>query len=134
GFWLAFVFTVLPMFTITAGKVTTAGNSLVGMLGADAATGVGVFLLGWTIFTLYMFVGTFRLNGALIAVFFFLLLTFVALTAGWLMGGSTGNSLMWIQIGGWLGIITSLLAWYTGAAFVLADVNSSVKLPLFPVS
>ena len=35
----------------------------------DAKKAVGIFLLGWTIFTLYMLVCTLRLNGMLIAVF-----------------------------------------------------------------
>ena len=108
------------------------GKSLVDLIGTDAATGVGVFLLGWTIFTALMFLGTFRLNGALVAVFGFLTLTFLALTIGWL-GGGPGTNVTWINIGGWLGIITAVAAWYTAIAGVLASTNSAIKLPTFPM-
>jgi uncharacterized protein len=123
AFWLALGFTLMPLF---------GGKSLVDLIGTDAATGVGVFLLGWTIFTALMFLGTFRLNGALVAVFGFLTLTFLALTIGWLGGGPATN-VTWINIGGWLGIITALLAWYTALAGVLASTNSAIRLPTFPM-
>ncbi len=123
GFWLALGFTLMPLF---------GGKNLVELIGTDAATGVGVFLLGWTIFTALMFLGTLRLNGALVAVFGLLTLTFLALTVGWL-GGGPASSATWIQIGGWLGIITALAAWYTALAGVLAGVNSAIRLPTFPM-
>ena len=50
--------------------------------GADAKTGVGFFLLGWTIFTVYMTVAALRTTSALFGVFVLLSLTFVCLTAG----------------------------------------------------
>jgi len=130
GFWLAVAFTLAPLF---------GGKSLVDLASggvlAEAATGVGLFLLGWTIFTFLMFLGTFRLSGALIGVFGFLTLTFLALTIGWLQGVPTigSSSLTWVNIGGWLGIITALVAWYTAAAGVLASTNSMIKLPTFPM-
>ena len=46
--------------------------------GADAKTGVGFFLLGWTIFTVYMTVAAFRTTSALFGVFVLLSLTFCA--------------------------------------------------------
>jgi succinate-acetate transporter protein len=128
AFWLALGFTLMPVFTTSAGP----GKNLVDLIGTDAATGVGVFLLGWTIFTALMFLGTFRLNGALVTVFGLLTLTFLALTVGWL-GGGPASSATWIQIGGWLGILTALAAWYTALAGVLAGVNSAIRLPTFPM-
>jgi len=98
-------------------------------LGVANATGVGYYLLGWTIFTGLMFLGTFKLSGALIAVFGVLFLTFLFLAIGFL-GGSTGI----IQFGGWLGIVTAILAWYTAIAGVLESTNSAIKLPTFPMS
>ena len=66
--------------------------------GADAAKGVGVFLLGWTIFTIYMTVAAWRTTSALFAVFVVLTLTFVCLTAADLGGMSSLT-----RVGGWLG-------------------------------
>ena len=56
--------------------------------GTDAGKGVGVFLLAWTIFTLYMMVVASRISGVLFMLFATLLLTFAFLTVGEL-GSST---------------------------------------------
>lgn len=117
GFWLALGLVLLPP------------TGLAAALGKDLGTALGVFLLGWTIFTGMMFLGTLRSNGALIAVFFFLFLTFLALTIG-----ALGATTTWSQIGGWLGILTALLAWYTALAGVLASTKSAFQLPVFPMS
>jgi succinate-acetate transporter protein len=117
GFWLAVGLVLLPPTGIAAA------------LGKDLGTALGVFFLGWTIFTGMMFLGTLRSNLALIAVFFFLFLTFLGLTIGALGATST-----WTQIGGWLGIVTALVAWYTALAGVLASTKSAFQLPTFPMS
>ena len=77
-------------------------------------TAFGYFLLGWTIFTGIMLLGSLRINWALIAVFAALFLTFLSLAVAELGGGSTFGIL-----GGWLGILTALLAWYTALAGLL---------------
>ncbi len=86
----------------------------------------GFFLLGWTVFTLIMFLGTLKSNGALIALFGLLLLTFLFLTIGE-FGGGTGT------LGGYLGILTALVAWYTALAGVLSSSRSAFTLPVFPM-
>src|SRR5229473_3044161 len=120
GFWMALGFVLLPPTGILA--ALTADKAV--------ASGLTVFLLGWTIFTVLMFLATLRSSLALMGVFFFLSLTFLALTIGWLAGPSTA----WIQIGGWLGIITALIAWYTALAGVLGAGKAMFTLPTFPRS
>lgn len=122
GFWISLGFVLLPIF---------GGKSLAELAGGQA---VGVFLLGWTIFTGLMFLGTFKLNVALFAVFFFLFLTFLALTIGALNPSAQINSTGVTIYGGWLGLITAGLAWYTALAQILSGTNSWIKLPLFPLS
>jgi len=117
AFWIAVGFSLMPLFS---------GKSVVELAGGSTA--LGVFFLGWTIFTALMFLGTFRLNGALVAVFGFLTLTFLFLTIG-ALGGASGMT----TLGGWLGIITAALAWYTALAGVLASTNSAIRLPTFPM-
>jgi uncharacterized protein len=90
---------------------------------------VGTFLLVWTIFTLYMFVASLRLTWAHVALFGFLLLAFAALTAGAYMSSNGLNVL-----GGWLGIVTAVVAWYLAAALVINSTYKRVVLPVFPVS
>lgn len=77
-------------------------------------TAFGFFLLGWTIFTGLMFFGTLRINMALMAVFGLLFLTFLALAVAELGGGSIFGT-----IGGWLGILTAIAAWYTALSGIL---------------
>jgi succinate-acetate transporter protein len=119
AFWISVGFTLTPFF---------GGKSIGDLLGANLGTALGVYFLGWTIFTAIMFLGTFRLSGALIAVFGFLTLTFLFLTIGALGGASSMTT-----FGGWLGLITAVLAWYTALAQVLSATNSAIKLPLFPI-
>jgi len=123
GFWLAFAVIILPPTGVAASLVAAKALS----------QGVGVFLLGWTIFTGMMLIATFRINGALIAVFTLLFLTFLALTIGWLAGVGTDTWKTWVQIGGWLGIVTALAAWYTALAGVLSSVKL-MNLPTLPMS
>lgn len=90
-------------------------------------TAFGFFLLGWTIFTGLMFLGTLRTNLALMGVFLFLFLTFLALAIGALGAGPAFNVL-----GGWLGIITAIIAWYTALAGLLASGKSAFTVPVWP--
>ena len=120
GFWLAVAVTLTPAFNVIGGY---------GGLTPAFHTAFGYFLLSWTIFTLLMFLGTLRSNLALMGVFLFLFLTFLALSLGELGAGA-----VWGQIGGWLGIITALIAWYTALAGVLASSKSMFTLPVGPRS
>lgn len=92
---------------------------------ADAHTATGLFLLAWTVFTAYMWLASLRTNGVVAAVFSALLLTFLLLAVGALGGNATIS-----HIGGWLGLLTAVLAWYGSAAGV---VNSTWKRTVLPV-
>lgn len=115
AFWLSLWY----LFTYAVPKIPAA----------DLAAAVGTFLLVWTVFTFYMWVGSFRLNGALLALFTALLATFIFLTIGAYSGGST-----WTKIGGWLGIITAIIAWYTAAAVVVNFTFGRAVLPVYPLA
>jgi uncharacterized protein len=91
----------------------------------DAARGVGVYLLAWTIFTAYMFVCSTRTNGAIMAVFGLLTLTFLFL----FLGEYTTTSGL-TKLGGWLGMATAIVAWYTSMAGVM---NGTARRPILPV-
>jgi succinate-acetate transporter protein len=113
AFWLAFWYLVAHV------KLDASPS--------DAAKGVGFFLLGWTIFTAYMLICSLRTNGVLVAVFGFLTLTFLALTLGKLTGGTGFTTL-----GGYLGLITAVLAWYGSLAGVRNSFGSGTSFPVFP--
>ena len=91
---------------------------------ADAEKGIGVFLLAWTIFTLYMTLAALRTSPILVIVFVTLSITFVLLTVGAFAGSSTIS-----QLGGWFGLLTAFEAWYASAAGVTA---ATFKKPILP--
>ena len=91
---------------------------------ADAEKGIGVFLLAWTIFTLYMTLAALRTSPILVLVFVTLSLTFLALTVGAFAGNATIS-----HLGGWLGLLTAVEAWYASAAGVTAATFGRPILP-----
>ena len=122
GFWLALGLVLLPPTGLEAALIKEA----------TLPQALGAFLLGWTIFTGLMLIGALRSNVALIALFAALFLTFLALTIGYLVIAGGGYGFAWIQIGGWLGIITALIAWYTALAGLLASGKAMFTLPVWP--
>lgn len=90
------------------------------------AVGVGIFLLGWTIFTAYMLVAVLRVNLALTVTFAVLVIAFVALTIGDL-AGATGAT----RVGGWFGLAAAAAAWYTSFAGLLNGVSGREVLPVW---
>ncbi|MEU4673063.1 acetate uptake transporter [Amycolatopsis sp. NPDC023774] len=98
-------------------------------LGTSAATATGLFLLAWTIFTAYLTVAAARVNGAVLAVLVFLTLTFLFLTIAELAAAPVMG-----QVGGWLGLVTAVLAWYASFAGVTNFTWKRAVLPLFPLS
>src|SRR5579872_6082824 len=103
AFWISFY--VLNKFIVPGIKVPS-----------DVPIAVGVFLLGWTIFTAYMTVASFRVSGAVVAVFVLLTATFVLLTIG-----SFQNLEGVTKAGGWVGIATAAAAWYASFAGVVNE-------------
>jgi len=75
---------------------------------------VGWILLAFAIFNTYMLIFASQLNVAVFAVFLTLELTEIFLFWGILAGNST-----LVKVGGVVGIITALVAWYTSAAGVI---------------
>lgn len=97
-------------------------------LGDGATKAAGLFLLGWTIFTAYMTVAALQVNGAVLSVFVFLTLTFLALTVGELTGSKSIA-----HAGGYLGLLTAVLAWYTSFAGVTNFTFKRTVLPVVPL-
>jgi succinate-acetate transporter protein len=98
-----------------------------GLPAADAHTATGLFLLVFTIFTAYMFIASMRVSGAVALVFATLAATFVLLTIGNLSDTSSIT-----KIGGYLGIITAICAWYASFATVTNDTWKRTLLPTMP--
>jgi succinate-acetate transporter protein len=93
----------------------------------DVANGVGLYLLAWGIFTLYMTVASTRVSGAVLAVFVLLTLTYLLLA--W---GEFATSSGITKTGGWFGIATALAAWYASFAGVTNFTYKRTMLPTGP--
>jgi len=117
AFWISYY--VLVKFVLSGAPATT-----------DFNVTVGVFLLGWTIFTAYMTIAAFRVSGAVLLVFVLLTITFVFLT----IGAFHPLDHSWTKIGGWVGIATALAAWYASLAGVANETFKKVVFPTYPLS
>jgi succinate-acetate transporter protein len=94
---------------------------------SDVNKATGLYLLAWTIFTAYMTIAAVRVNLAVLGVFVALTLTFLALTIGEL---STTTSIT--KLGGWLGLITAVIAWYASFAGVTNATWRRTVVPVWP--
>jgi succinate-acetate transporter protein len=121
AFWLSFWWTLTHL---------PAGASLLNDL-----HGLGVYLIVWAIFTAYMTIGAIRVSGAVLTVFVLLTLAFIVLAVGFLSESTAAfaaNSNGWIHVGGWVGILTALAAWYASFAGVVNSTFKRVVIPTFP--
>jgi uncharacterized protein len=108
---------------------------LPGVAAADVSVAVGVFLLGWLIFTTYMILPASGVSGAVLAVFVLLALAFLLLTIGAFQQSLTATSPdVWTKAGGWVGVATAATAWYTSMAGVTNETMKKTVLPVFPLS
>ena len=72
-----------------------------------------------------MTIASFRVSGAVVAVFVLLTVTFVLLTIG-----AFDNMANITKAGGWVGMATAAAAWYASFAGV---VNETFKKPIVPI-
>jgi succinate-acetate transporter protein len=86
---------------------------------------LGWILLAFAIFNTYMLILSAEVNLAVFGVFLTLELTEIILFIGNFSVNSTT-----IHVGGYLGVITALVAWYTSAAGVSNGIGGKVRLPV----
>jgi hypothetical protein len=101
-----------------------------GVLDLTQAGGtIAVTLIAWGVFSLCMWVATFRLTKALWCVFLTLWITFFLLGFGDLLGAHRLT-----QAGGWIGLFCGLGAMYTSFALVTNSTFGKTVLPLGALS
>jgi uncharacterized protein len=86
---------------------------------------VGWILLAFAIFNTYMMLWALAVNWAVFAVFLTLEATEIILFAG-NFAASTGT----IKLGGYIGVLTALVAWYTSAAGVFNGMRGRAVIPV----
>jgi len=112
-FWISLVFILSPAQLLGA---SSTGASL------------SAYMFVWGLFSLFMFLGTLRLNGSLMFVFGTLVILFFLLSAGF---GWNNHDLL--KFAGYEGVLCGLSAMYASAATILNEVYGRVVLPVFPV-
>jgi succinate-acetate transporter protein len=113
GFWLS-----LGSFVIIA-SLTKLGEGL------NVDDSLGWFILGFAIFNSYMLLISALVNKAVFSVFLTLEITEILLVIGFMQADA--DIIKW---GGYVGIVTAAVAWYTSAAGVA---NSLSETPILPV-
>ncbi len=124
----ATAFTAYGMFWLTLVGIVLLPQTSLGKGLAPDAGAMGAFLLMWGLFTLFMLIGTLRLNRMLQVVFFTLTLLFFLLAIGEFSGSAAVT-----RFAGYEGILCGLSACYGSMALVLNEVFGRSVLPLGPV-
>ncbi len=121
GFWMG-----LGLFIILG---VDTSKWLAGYTGGDLTNALAWFLFAFAIFNTYMLIGSMRVNAAVFGVFLTLEITEILLVIGF-FNISHGGTEWWLHAGGWAGIVTAGVAWYTSAAGVWNGVAGRTLLPV----
>jgi uncharacterized protein len=116
GFWIG----LFLYFQLYGAKLATHPLTA-GLFAKD----VGWILLAFAIFNTYMLLWSTQVNMAVFGVFLTLELTEIILFIG-NFAGSSGT----VKFGGYVGVLTALVAWYTSAAGVANGMGGRISLPV----
>ncbi len=121
GFWMG-----LGLFIILG-----VGNAkwLAAYAAGDLTNALAWFLFAFAVFNTYMLIASMRVNTAVFMVFLTLEITEILLVIGF-FNISHGGTEWWLHAGGWAGIVTAGVAWYTSAAGVMNGVAGRGVLPV----
>ncbi|HYA52245.1 MAG TPA: acetate uptake transporter [Streptosporangiaceae bacterium] len=128
GFWIAIGLWALLVAPPPAGAGPVAAAAHAAAAGKD----LGWILLAFAIFNTYMLLWSTLLNWAIFAVFLTLEATEVVLFIGFF-----ANNTSVIKVGGYVGVLTALVAWYASAAIVVNTMRGGAQTlpvgkPLWP--
>jgi uncharacterized protein len=120
AFWISFYFIIQAAASVEK---------------TELFSGLGLYLWMWGIFTTYMFVASLRTSGAVAVVFLLLAITFIVLGIGnSALAGTTNVTNGTIKLGGYIGLITAIAAWYASMAAVVNSTFGRVLMPVFPLA
>jgi succinate-acetate transporter protein len=114
GLWVVLVARAAPTTPLAAAAYASA-------TGKD----LGWILLAWAIFNTYMLIFSSQANLAVFLVFLTLEATEVILFIGFFANSSGVH-----KFGGYIGILTAIVAWYTSAAGVLNGMKGRIVVPV----
>ena len=93
---------------------------------------IGWILLGFAVFTTYALILISQTNAALFTTFLLLWITLIILCIGFFNAGAALLPTTTIKIGGYLGVVTAAVAWYTSAAGMAAGMGGKLRFPVGP--
>lgn len=114
AFWISF----WALVTFFAGEIPAE----------HVGAALGLYLIAWGIFTLYMLVASLRTTAAIAVVFALLTVTFFLLGIG-----NANESEGLVEAGGWCGLATAAAAWYASFAAVTNSTFGRTVLPVKPL-
>jgi uncharacterized protein len=120
GFWIG-----LGIWVLLVANAGPTSPLLAASYAAKTGKDLGWILLAFAIFNTYMLIISTQVNTAVFLVFLTLEATEIILFIGF-FANSTGVH----KFGGYIGVLTALVAWYTSAALVL---NGMKGRPVVPV-
>jgi len=95
--------------------------------GKDAGNEVAWYLLIWGVFTFYMWIATLKGARPVMVVFLLLWITFLLLALG--KFGNAGEGTGLTQIGGYVGLLTAIAAFYASARAIINEAFGRELLP-----
>jgi uncharacterized protein len=116
GFWIG-----LFLYFNLVGKALVLHPATAPLFDKD----VGWILLAFAIFNTYMLLMATQVNAAVFGVFLTLEITEIILFIG-NFEGSSGT----VKVGGYVGVLTAVVAWYTSAAGVSNGMGGRLRLPV----
>jgi hypothetical protein len=126
GFWMG-----LGLFIILG---VVAKNWFVALGASNIDNALAWFLFAFAVFNFYMLIASLRVNTAVFGVFLTLQITEVLLVIGFFEGSHNAANATYnnwaLHAGGWAGIVTAAVAWYTSAAGVMNGVSGKSVLPV----
>jgi succinate-acetate transporter protein len=121
GFWLG-----LGSVVVLADVSKTFAG---GLAGSNLTNALAWFLIAFAIFNTYMMLHSMRVSVAVFFVFLTLEITEIVLAIGF-FNISHGGTEWWLHAGGWCGVVTAAVAWYTSSAGVVNAMASGVVFPV----
>jgi succinate-acetate transporter protein len=124
----ATVFASYGGFLAALGLVFMPGINITGLLGGASHLALGLFFLCWTILSAVLLVGSMRTNRLFVTILGLLFVSYLFLTVGQL---ARDNRIL-LGIGGWLGILCALAAWYAAMVYMTGgtrNLQESLHMP-----
>jgi len=124
----ATVFASYGGFLAALGLVFMPGINITGLLGGASHLALGLFFLCWTILSAVLLVGSMRTNRLFVTILGLLFVSYLFLTVGQL---ARDNRIL-LGIGGWLGILCALAAWYAAMVYMTGgtrNLQDSLHMP-----